>query len=99
MYLGKMVENTTKQNLFTNPMHPYTQALMSAVPIPDPRKERSRKRISLIGELPSAVNPPPGCNFHTRCPIAKPNCKEVVPTLEYKTTDHSVSCIEVPIQK
>lgn len=98
MYLGKIVETATCEMLYKTPLHPYTQALVSAVPIPDPRLERARKRIDLTGELPSPVNPPSGCAFHTRCPIAVASCKQAdrVPVLQaYKENTHQVSCFEV----
>lgn len=97
MYLGKIVETAMRDDLYKSPRHPYTQALVSAVPIPDPRLERQRKRIQLTGELPSPVNPPPGCTFHTRCPIATESCKGVnIPELrETSRDDWKVACFEV----
>ena len=93
MYLGKLMEFSDRNALYTNPLHPYTMALLSAVPIPDPRVERQRKRIILKGDLPSPVNIPPGCRFHTRCPIAQRICSEVVPPLEDKTGQgHYAAC-------
>ena len=93
MYLGKLMEFSNRNALYTNPLHPYTMALLSAVPIPDPRVERKRKRIILKGDLPSPVNIPSGCRFHTRCPIAQKICSEVVPPLEDKTGHgHFAAC-------
>jgi oligopeptide/dipeptide ABC transporter ATP-binding protein len=81
MYLGVIVETASRQELFTTPRHPYTQALLSAAPIPDPPAQRARNRIVLTGEVPSPVNPPPGCRFHTRCPVAISLCSKEVPRL------------------
>jgi peptide/nickel transport system ATP-binding protein len=90
MYLGMMAELTGREELFRNPLHPYTQALMSAIPIPNPKLKR--QRIILTGDVPSPLKPPPGCRFHTRCPIAKDICKEQVPVFEEKLPDHWVAC-------
>jgi oligopeptide/dipeptide ABC transporter ATP-binding protein len=93
MYLGKLMEVSDRTDLFVNPLHPYTMALLSAVPIPDPSVERQRKRIILSGDLPSPINIPKGCRFHSRCPIAQPICHEVEPPLEDKTgRGHFAAC-------
>ncbi len=92
MYLGKLVELADKDELFYNKMHPYSIALLSAVPIPDPIKERQRKRIILEGDVPSPANPPSGCHFHTRCPIAQERCKIEDPPFEEKEPGHWVAC-------
>jgi peptide/nickel transport system ATP-binding protein len=90
MYLGSMVELTSKEELFRNPLHPYTKALMSAIPVPDPTLKR--ERIILKGDIPSPANPPSGCKFHTRCPIAADICKQQVPEYRNVGNDHWVSC-------
>jgi peptide/nickel transport system ATP-binding protein len=95
MYLGKIVETAPTEILYAHAKHPYTQALISSVPIPDPKLEKVRERIRLKGELPSPINPPPGCAFHTRCPLAKESCKTSSPTLmNFQKTDWKVSCFE-----
>ncbi len=94
MYLGKIVEITDWKSLYENPMHPYTKALLSAVPIPDPKVERKRERIILQGDVPSPVNPPPGCSFHPRCLMASNDCKEAAPDLRFITEKHGVRCIK-----
>lgn len=94
MYLGHIVEITSSQELYKNPLHPYTVALLSAVPIPDPYVDEGRKRIILKGEVPSPLNPPSGCTFHPRCPIAVPECSQAVPPLREMGADHQVACIK-----
>jgi peptide/nickel transport system ATP-binding protein/oligopeptide transport system ATP-binding protein len=90
MYLGKMVELANRDELFRNPLHPYTKALMSAIPIPDPTLKR--ERTILKGDVPSPLNPPKGCRFHPRCPIAVAHCAEEEPAFIEKSKDHSVAC-------
>ncbi|WP_315730151.1 MULTISPECIES: dipeptide ABC transporter ATP-binding protein [unclassified Bradyrhizobium] len=90
MYLGRIVETAAARQLYSAPKHPYTEALLSAVPIPDPSVKR--KRIRLKGEVPSPINPPPGCHFHTRCPLAKDICSKEVPPLKESAPGHLVAC-------
>ena len=92
MYLGSIVELGNAEDIFTKPAHPYTQALISAVPIPDVTKQGSRKRIVLSGDVPSPINPPSGCRFHTRCTIAQDRCKTERPALNSKANNRSVAC-------
>jgi oligopeptide transport system ATP-binding protein len=92
MYLGTMVELTTSAELYANPLHPYTQALLSAIPIPDPQAGKERKRIMLEGEVPSPINPKPGCRFAQRCRYVKPICSEVSPELKEINKGHFVAC-------
>lgn len=90
MYLGKMAEMAAREDLFKNPLHPYTQALMSAIPIPDPKQRK--KRIILEGDVPSPINPPTGCRFHTRCPLAFDRCKSEEPEFKDYGDDHFAAC-------
>jgi len=91
MYLGRIVEKTTTEELFANPLHPYTKALLSSVPIPDPLAKK--ERIPLSGDVPTPIDPPPGCTFRPRCPKALPECKEIRPRLEELEPGHEVSCL------
>ncbi len=90
MYLGKIVELAERDELFANPRHPYTEALLSAVPIPDPTQRK--ERIVLQGDLPNPANPPSGCHFHTRCPYVQDVCRQTAPTLTEGAAGHFVSC-------
>jgi oligopeptide/dipeptide ABC transporter ATP-binding protein len=95
MYLGRIVEVTQARLLYQDPLHPYTKALLSAIPIADPFVEKTRERIILKGEVPSPLNPPPGCSIHPRCALAMPECSEVRPSLREVGGGHEVACIRV----
>jgi oligopeptide transport system ATP-binding protein len=92
MYLGVIIEMADRDELYENPMHPYTKALLSAVPIPDPKKDRARKRVVLAGEIPSAIDPPSGCRFHPRCPIGEEKCKFDMPEWHLIGKNHWIAC-------
>jgi len=95
MYLGRVVELAACDELFDNPLHPYTQALLAAVPVPDPSVEETRQFRPVKGEVPSPINPPSGCVFHPRCSIAVESCQRVRPELRELRPDHWVACSEV----
>ena len=92
MYLGKVVELSPAEELYTKPIHPYTDALLGAIPIPDPEENRARERLVVGGEPPNPINPPPGCRFHTRCPRATEVCREVEPPLARYPSGHLAAC-------
>ncbi|MDQ3919054.1 MAG: dipeptide ABC transporter ATP-binding protein [Acidobacteriota bacterium] len=94
MYLGRIVEVASAEELYARPLHPYTRALLSAIPVPDPA--RRRERIVLKGDVPTPINPPAGCRFHTRCPEAIPECSRIDPDLREVAPGHTVACIRVP---
>jgi oligopeptide transport system ATP-binding protein len=93
MYLGHLVEMAERNEIYRNPIHPYTKALLSAVPIPDPVLDAQRERVLLTGEVPSPLNPPSGCVFHPRCPVADDTCSQILPELREVETDHYSACI------
>jgi len=97
MYLGQIMEIAETKELYDNPMHPYTQALLSAIPIPNPKIEKTRERIVLKGEVPSPINPPKGCPFATRCPHATPQCHHVRPELRTVAPGHKAACHLLPV--
>jgi oligopeptide/dipeptide ABC transporter ATP-binding protein len=96
MYLGRIVEITDRKTLYENPLHPYTRALLSAVPVADPFVEEKRDRIILKGEVSSPLNPPAGCHFHPRCPLAAAECSRTVPSLHDVGGGHEVACLRLP---
>ena len=95
MYLGKIMELASKKSIYTNPLHPYTKALKSAVPVPDPEIEAKRERIVIKGDVPHPSNPPKGCVFNTRCPVAESQCYEELPEYRQVTPGHWVACYKV----
>jgi oligopeptide/dipeptide ABC transporter ATP-binding protein len=95
MYLGKVVELGAAEQVFEDPQHPYTRALVSAIPVPEPLREKARQRMLLRGDPPSPMNPPAGCPFHPRCPYAKPECADIVPPLEERSDGRRAACIRL----
>jgi len=95
MYLGKIVEFASARQVYADPLMPYTKALISAVPVPDPEIEQKRERILLTGDVPSPINPPEGCRFHTRCRYAIDDCKRIVPVLNEIKPGHFAACIRI----
>ncbi len=91
MYLGRLVELANKRDIYKEPLHPYTEALLSAVPVPDPRARR-KKRALLEGDVPSPIDPPKGCRFHTRCPYVEPRCRQEEPVWREVSSGHWVAC-------
>ena len=98
MYLGKIVELAGGKEVYRDPLMPYTRALISAVPVPDPEIEATRERIILTGDVPSPINPPSGCHFHTRCPFSIDECKQIVPKLVEIKPAHRAACIRINSQ-
>jgi peptide/nickel transport system ATP-binding protein len=92
MYAGRLVELAPADRIYDDPKHPYTEALLSSVPIPDPAVQRQRQRIVLSGEIPNPISPPPGCRFQTRCPLVEERCRHEVPPLEEKAPGHLAAC-------
>ncbi len=99
MYLGRVVESAKADEIFSNSQHPYTEALLSAIPLTDPEKQKSRKRIILSGDIPSPLNPPAGCPFHPRCRYTENSCRENVPALSEISSNHLISCPVRPLAK
>ncbi|MSQ07111.1 MAG: ABC transporter ATP-binding protein [Dehalococcoidia bacterium] len=96
MYLGRLMEVADRNDIYFKPLHPYTKALLSAVPIPDPVIDAQRERVFLTGEVPSPLNPPSGCVFHPRCPLVTDQCSQVIPQLREVESNHWAACINVP---
>ena len=92
MYLGQLVETCEAEEIYKNPLHPYTKGLLSCIPVADPKVARTRENTGVAGDLPSPVHPPQGCRFHTRCPFAKPICAEQVPEMKEAAPGHCVAC-------
>lgn len=95
MYLGSLVELVKGDTIYSNPLHPYTKVLLSSVPVPDPEKNRKMERMEMIGEIPSAIDPPSGCRFHPRCPNVTEQCKREIPTLKEEEPGHFVACFNL----
>src|SRR5690606_7980015 len=92
LYCGRLVELAPAADVYDRPVHPYTEALLSSVPIPDPAVQRQRRRIVLEGEIPNPIDPPPGCRFHTRCPLAQERCRLETPPLVERSPGHLAAC-------